>query len=88
MGPCCFQIVGTHFNARPNRREIRNVIFVKRTRWECSQVAGKMQGAFLFFFFLKIQQTLSAKASLMKFLFILIILELAIWNKADRFYRI
>lgn len=49
MGPCCFQIVSTHFNARPNRREIRNVIFVEKTHWECSQVAGEMQEAFHFF---------------------------------------
>lgn len=82
MRPCWFQIVSTHFNARPTRREIRNVIFVERNHWECSQVAGKIQGAFQFF--LKIQQTLSAKACLMKFLFILIISVVAIWNEAGR----
>lgn len=51
MRPCWFQIVGTHLNARPTRREIRNAIFfVERIPRECSQVAGKMQGTFHFFF--------------------------------------
>lgn len=36
--------------------------------------------------FLKIQQTLSDKTSLRKFLFILIISEIVIWNNAGRFY--
>lgn len=39
-----------------------------------------------FFCFLKIKQTLSAKAGLMNFLFVLITSEVAIWNKAGRFF--
>lgn len=51
MGPCWFQIVGTHFRACPTRQEIRNVIFVERNNWECSQVAGKCKELSNFYFY-------------------------------------